>query len=161
MPLMRIGLSPMPICVTIALLMPLSPLVINELTQEREGLLKRRADIDARLEAIDLLVGNRNRIVVPRVVRVKVLPKSHLPLGDGDVTGAGSLRAAIRQTLSGAADMKPGDIIRSLRTHGFAIHGKTPYDTRVYNELKRMLKAGLLTRNDRGQYALPRQEGVK
>lgn len=134
--------------------MLLSHSAISELAIQRDSLIKEKADIEARLEAINLLIG---RARLSNHARPKTRKIKSTQIASKAVTPGASLRGAIKQALSGiAVDMKPGDIIRKLKTSGFQIHGKTPYETRVYNELKRMVREGLLVRNAQRQYALKR-----
>jgi hypothetical protein len=134
--------------------MPLSTSAINELSDERETLIRSKAEIEARLEAINLIVGQARRIVIPRN-QLRKGRKAAVVKAVQPVTPAGSLRTAIRAVVSGV-DLKPGDVIRRLRASGFQIHGKTPYETRIYNELKRMVREGILVRNAERQYTMKR-----
>jgi hypothetical protein len=118
--------------------------------------LKKRTDIDQRLDAIDLLVGRgkgagRTRRQTPTGAEAHAAR-------NGKATPGSSLRGEIRKALSGImVELKPADVIVRLKDNGFEVHGKTPYETRVYNELKRMMREGLLDRRD-GRYALKSTE---
>ena len=94
--------------------MPLSNGAISELTLERDALIRTKADIDARLDAITLLVGRTKRGASPARPKTRKNKASIVAKG---VTPAVSLRGAIKQTLSGiTVDMFPGEIIKKLKT---------------------------------------------
>jgi hypothetical protein len=127
------------------------------LAAERKALIKERRRIDERLGAIDVLLSEeraeapaRQRLKRPERPR-KVNQQISLPKMAGIGIG---LREALRQALDGAGFKKPGDVIQALAENGFTVTGKTPLNTRVYNELKRMRNEGELDRDNDGRYAL-------
>jgi hypothetical protein len=133
--------------------MSLSDHAIRELEKERQAHIKARDEAVARLEAISLILNHAKE---PSQIRRHRKPATNgsLPRETAKaVTPGAKIRKAITRALSTAA-LKPGAIIDKLRASGLQIQGKTPYETRVYNELKRMVREDLLGRNAERQYVL-------
>jgi hypothetical protein len=133
--------------------MPLSPAVVKELTAEFETLVRRRQDLEERMNAIQLLL---RRVTGAR--RLQTIPEVQMTITDRPGSGGG-LRDAIRSALE-HGPLAPGQVIHVLKDRNFTMGGKTPFDTRVYNELGRMKKDGLVKRNASGGYALANSGGA-
>jgi hypothetical protein len=126
--------------------MALSPATLQDLTTELKSLEREKQDIDERIHAINLLLRESH-------THQQTLP---IPLDEPKsrtTTGSDGLRGMLRGVLAKGA-LTPGDTIRAVREAGFAAPGKTPLETRVYNELGRMKKDGQVRRDEKGRYEL-------
>lgn len=126
--------------------MALSPAVVQELTSELDSLERKKQDIDERIHAINLIL--RKSPTPRRAPTLQFEEPSRYT-----TTSSEGLRGVLRGVLAKGA-LTPGDAIRAVRDVGFATSGKTPLETRVYNELGRMKKDGQVRRDSEGRYAL-------
>jgi hypothetical protein len=127
------------------------------LAAERRTLLQQKRRTDERLAAIDLLLSDDEEAhVEKRQPPRRATPKRPAASKGADLLGPTvGFREVLKTTLVGRGYTKPGQVIQSLRERGFEVAGKTPLPTRVYNELKRMRREGILERDESGRYALP------
>lgn len=49
---------------------------------------------------------------------------------------------------------KTGHALRALEETGFSVRGKTPLNDRVYHELRRLMRMGVMQWNEKGGYLL-------
>ena len=71
-----------------------------------------------------------------------------------DFTG---LRDRIRGILAAHPNVRPRVVIDALAKAGVMARGKTTLEIKVYNELHRMAKNGLLRKSNSGNYSLPKE----
>jgi hypothetical protein len=118
----------------------------STLTSLRDSLLADREEINRKLDAIDVLLGNGPRSLPPSQA---VKPQ------DGDLSSGfrGKLRSMFPQA-GHANAVKAGVIVKRLKAEGYTLPGKTPLGNRVYNELKRLYQLGELGRTVDGAYFL-------
>ncbi len=117
------------------------PSLVRELTAQLHSLERERHDIDAQIAAI--------RVLLKRAPQRRAANHAQalIPAPQG-------LRDALRKLLS-VRPHAPSEAIKALRKGGFESLGKTPFPTRVYNELGRMRRDGLIKERDsEGRYAL-------
>jgi len=131
--------------------MPLSPSAIDELLNELDCLEREQENIAKRIAAINLLVPTRpSQPSSEHIVPAGITPSNLHFMSSSENYG---LRGAIKNALL-TGPKPPGAVIHALTESSFKAFGKTPLDTRVYNELGRMKKAGLVKRDGEGRYAL-------
>jgi hypothetical protein len=124
--------------------MALRPSTLKDLTTEYEALKRQRQEIDARMNAILLII--RKRRTQPWPISLSDESVQSPPSSSG-------LRAMLRATLVRGA-MTPRDVIKAIRENGFKATGKTSIEMRVYNELARMKRDGLTRKDSEGRYTL-------
>jgi hypothetical protein len=118
--------------------MPLSDAVIAELRAELEHLRAQEESIARRLKAIRLLLG-----------------ESEAPSMES-TTERGALKKVILDILRTHRKMKAAQVTTILRSREYQVAGKTDLHHRVYNELFRLYKAGVVRRNDgTGDFEMP------
>ena len=101
------------------------------LRNERERLVQERDGLNQRIAAMDLLLDGPP---------VKLGPAGWAPSDE-----AGSVRDAIRAALRGD-ELSAKETIERVIAVGYTTDGVTPLKTRVYNELSRMKRDGLVER---------------
>lgn len=110
--------------------MSLSDAVMFELRAELEDLRAQEELIAQRLKAIRLLLGESTA-------------QSMEPSA-----GRGALKNAILAILRTHKKMKAAQVTTILRSREYQVAGKTDLHHRVYNELFRLYKAGVVRRNE-------------
>lgn len=110
--------------------MSLSDAVISELRAELEDLRVQEESIAQRLRAIRLLLGEST------TQSVESPPER------------GALKNAVLAILRTHKKMKAAQVTTILRSRDYQVAGKTDLHHRVYNELFRLYKAGVVRRND-------------
>lgn len=127
----------------------------------RAALLVQRQDIDRKLEAINVLIGeermslspnNTNRAIALNGLRAAVGQTSFPELEPG------GFRTKLREAIATHdGPVRAGDIVKQLKAEGFQTGGVTPIGNRIHNELRRMAEVGHLGKTEDGAYFLPKR----
>jgi len=129
--------------------MALSQSASRELTAELKTLERQRQNLDQRIAAIRLLTGV-GALDVDHRLPFSFSAGEQATAVPADGVG---LRAVIRTVLAGG-HMAPSQVIVAVKESGYKHEGKTPLETRVYNELGRLKKEEAADRDEKGRYYL-------
>lgn len=119
--------------------MPLSESVLGELREELNELLEEQQRVGARIQAIRHLLGDPVAILA----------------------GSPEERASLKDTILGIVGkqpMKAADVTAILRDYGYTVPGKTDLHHRVYNEMFRLMRTGILHRLPTGEFEVVRKK---
>jgi hypothetical protein len=119
----------------------------RELRSERERLARQLAALDALLaedDGPDFKASSSQAVSTPAT-------------SNGDSLAGVGLREGIRRVLAENPGLTPKELTSALSSRGFQHTAKTPFGTRVGNEIWRMRKRGGL-RVNRGKYFVPQEQ---
>jgi hypothetical protein len=120
--------------------MPLSESTLAELRDELNELLDDQQRIGARIQAIRNLLGDPTAFVA----------------------GSPEERISLKDTILSYLTKKPmraAEVTAILRDYGFSVPGKTDLHHRVYNEMFRLMRTGVLRRLDTGEFEIVKDQG--
>lgn len=130
--------------------MPLSRAFLDELQLELKGLHQLKVKIDERIRAIEAFMVplDLGQVALPFLQGDNGHNAEHQPVQSRDATAGSSanngLRKAILDTLRHNGPNRAPEVAKILKTKGFTNDSATPLSTRVYNDLWRMSKAGIV-----------------
>lgn len=113
--------------------MPLSEATLRDLREELNDLLEEQQRIGARIQAIRNLLGDPVAVV----------------------GGSPEERVSLKDTILGIVGkepMKAAAVTAILRDYGYTVPGKTDLHHRVYNEMFRLMRTGILNRLPSGDF---------
>ena len=135
--------------------MPLSAAVTKELQSELEEWKLLHQQAKEKIAALEAILASP-RVTWQTKESTPVPPRDHdLNSNRGSTsTDFSGFRASIRGILANEPNVRPCTVIAALVDAGFVAGGKTTLETKVYNELYRMAKNGLLRKSKAGRYSL-------
>jgi hypothetical protein len=132
--------------------MALSTAVMKELQAELTGIEGEITTLQERADAIRKVLGESPQLVVrwtaPRhgaIVRPQVIPQQYEGM---------TLRQVVSTKLKAHPGWKSADVTQALRKEGYSRGGSTRFSHRIYNEIWRMEKDGLVARDAKGGFVL-------
>jgi DNA-binding transcriptional ArsR family regulator len=122
---------------------------IKELKQELASLQTSRANVDARMKAIEILLSNNG--AKPSTNGAKPISRVAPALPKSRV---GSLRSIVLKELRQASPANTGDLTKRLETQGVRVGGVTSLHERISHELSRLRRDGIVRRDRKGGYMI-------
>ena len=136
--------------------MGLSHGALNELRRELGHLRQARADIEARLQGIELILSAEpdTRTGSPGAVSARHSDATNHAVPQQGPHKQISLRKKVLEILRRAPGSKSSDVAQMIQADGFRIGGVTSLRNRVSHEISQLRKHGLVRRDRSGLYVV-------
>ncbi|HXG88114.1 MAG TPA: hypothetical protein VNJ02_07245 [Vicinamibacterales bacterium] len=133
--------------------MTLNPSALAELRRAVAGLVAERALIDEGIAAIRRVLAHYDTAEFPQRVPLAAPADDQQPAKTDKYAGM-TMREVVSVHLRAHPGWKAADVTRVLRLEGYSRAGATRFSHRVYNEIWRMERDGLVTKNEHGGFHL-------